>query len=260
MLPAAGYVVGALLRAHRLNLKWPLFEAAVVGRTLVSHIGNIERGLVPPDHPVIERLMAAYGVAPADRLAIGDLVADPNPRTCTDRGEGWTGRMAEMERAGKLRIYAGFRVPPVMMTPAYATIPDDAEAALGRGLPDGHPSGHPIELVLDESVVLWRGSIPSIQADQIGHLIQAVESGHAAIRLLPLACVHFPPDGDITEVTLPGSPERAVYLRERICSAEYTVAEPPRILLDRAQDHAHTPEHSLEILRDAQRTWARQAA
>lgn len=56
--------IGAMIRARRIALGWPLRTLAEELKISASHLSRIERGLTVPSYPVYHRLSTAIGVDP----------------------------------------------------------------------------------------------------------------------------------------------------------------------------------------------------
>ncbi|MFF8917407.1 Scr1 family TA system antitoxin-like transcriptional regulator [Streptomyces sp. NPDC015032] len=265
--PTGRVVTGTYLRYLREANK--LTAAEVHGRAHMSHsdLSRVESGgraLALSEAAML--LAGRYGISEADFEGVVRFISEtewyvkerfpsPYPYVAVDGHQGWEDRLAAVEqRADAARFFSTWLVPTFLRIPGYPNALTGLRAGAHRiPRPEGIGAGGAM-VVLEKSVLAraWRGPV---FADQILHLITAVDQGRIRLRILPLDAQLNPLPAALTEYVLPGG--MVLYATEEAESTTYQsgLAAESRFggFLDRAVDASVAEAESRELLLDARK-------
>ncbi|MEU5425900.1 Scr1 family TA system antitoxin-like transcriptional regulator [Streptomyces olivoreticuli] len=262
--PAGAAVIGAYLRHLRERREATPADAAHTIRTSPGAVRQMERGHIVHQWEAVAQLLRWHGVSEPVHQAVHTLVLqagdDCTRRHSTDAGAGWAERLNAVERqAVGMSVYASATVPPAFQTPAYAHAVGQMRSAAAqqahaaRSMPMGHPSGYPVELLLDQSILLRPVGESGVLTQQFARLCQDAERGHAIVRVVPLDCPVAVPGVNLTELAMADCATPVLYIQQTPFAATYSLGAEGqhRRLMDQIRDHAQTPERSLALVRQA---------
>ncbi|MFG3429483.1 Scr1 family TA system antitoxin-like transcriptional regulator [Streptomyces californicus] len=194
-------MVGACLRdARERRMMWPEQSADALGITVLAVLALEEgtRRATPHDFDVLAGLYRCPGTPALRRLLDQPLDAHGVLR---DREAGHARRFgACVDSAGHLRWQSTTLLPGPLQTPHYALAV--AETPADRpGAPQTPPGS--AQYVLDERVIQRGGETARLMAEQLGYLLQLVDTG-TDIRIIPGTGPLTQPVGHLIELHLPG--------------------------------------------------------
>ncbi|MGW6461037.1 Scr1 family TA system antitoxin-like transcriptional regulator [Streptomyces sp. NPDC055078] len=248
-------VTGAYLRHLRQTRQLTLDQVHGLTRLSRQTVNLVETGRTVPV-VAVERLIAAYGIEPAEAKTLLRLLRAPEDRTGMrplDDEPGWQARLAACEAAATvIMVHAATCWPPVLHTPAYTAAwcdgwdvvsAADRAAADTRPLPARH--GKSVTVFAEQWwVELDRRPVQQWR-DQLAHVIAFAERGDISVRLVPNGAL-IPPRGVQSELWL--GPGRALYVEEYAHGAYYSCGEAGGGGLEKARARALSPAESLTRL------------
>ncbi|MGL5817935.1 MAG: DUF5753 domain-containing protein [Phycicoccus sp.] len=268
-------LIGARLRRLREGRGLSREEAGYVIRASESKMSRLESGRVAFKERDVSDLLVLYGVTdPEQRESFQNMVRDANRpgwwREYDDVLPGWFNTYVGLEEATvRIRAYETGLIPGLLQTPEYARAvlsavqPQPPDRYLDRAVSlrmarqkifTREDPPH-VWFVIDEAALHRTVGDAGILAEQLRHLVEVADSGHAVIQVLPLqAPVHLATGGSFTILRFQDADLPDVVYIEELISAHY-LDKPQHV--DRyteAMDHLTTsaldPERTRQLLDD----------
>ncbi|MFF1690604.1 Scr1 family TA system antitoxin-like transcriptional regulator [Streptomyces sp. NPDC058254] len=263
---AGSIVVGAYLRHLRRRSRILLRTAARVLDVHLATVQRIEWGLVPVSSSRALALLRLYGVndQPAHQRMV-ELLGQLSPAdgSLVDHCPGVLSRLAAVEeQATAFRLYSLGRIPPSLQTAAYSEglrWPRISPDPLLEGRPfiQGAVSSRPVEVLLDEALLMRAVGGLDVLAGQLDYLATLAEQGAALVLVVPFTSGVMPPAVNLTSLRLPGPGRRHLtYIESPLSIAYFANHRGHQQALDELRARAWSPADSSSILRRAAATAA----
>lgn len=255
---------GAELRKYRKRAKLSQEQLAEIIKFSPSLVGLIERAQRTPSKDLVQRCDEAVG-AEGELLRLWPLISrEASPR--------WFREWLDIEQeAQSLRTWQPLLIPGLLQTEDYARamlrgepgvtdeqVEKSVQARLERQIIWSRPSPPMFWVLLDEGVLQRPIGGREVICHQFHHLVKMVERPHIAIQVVPMA---FGATtgllGGFVIAQLAGSPDIVYYES----TGHGQVTDQPEdvaaihLKYDAIRAEAHPQHVSVELLREAAKTW-----